>query len=280
MKKLVMLLVALVVTLPIAYAAVDSIYEYLQRVDNNHKIVLGAKAKGGDSFAAIDVAIGIQKHNLNQPDLESVIETEVQSEESKILIGHPCDNSLVPLSCEAWPYNEGEAVIRVVGNDLIIAGSSLEDTRRAAKIIGNYKAYDVLKETLSLIVTGEKFEKIDVVKEKSPDELICGDNICDPGERLCYIDCAKISCFDACKEEGFDKSSCRDKRSNPNVPSCLAEEYNKGLGYCATGKVCCCEKILIEEQKNVESETNEAVKKMSLLQRIVLFVKKLFGLDE
>ncbi len=278
MKKLAILLAALVILSPISYAAVDSIYEYLQRVDEQHKIVLGAKAKGGDSFAAIDVALGIKKYNINRPDLESVIENEVQPKESKILIGHPCDNSLIPISCEEWPYNEGEAVIRVVGNDLIIAGSSLEDTRRAAKIVGNYKAYDILKETLSIIVTGEGFGKIDVTKEKSSDEIICGDNVCEPGERLCYIDCAKISCFDACKEEGFDQSACRDKKSNPNVPSCLGEEYNKGLGYCATGKVCCCEKAI--KEKNREQTITPTPERMSILQRIVLFFKRLFGLDE
>ena len=274
MKRVVQVLVlCLFLSAPITFAAVDSIYEYLQRVDDQHKIVLGAKAKGGDSFAAIDVAIGIKKFNVNAPDLETVIEDEVTPDESKILIGHPCDNGLIPISCEEWPYKQGEAVLRVAGNDLIIAGSSLEDTRRAAKIIAYYKTYPILKESLSIIVTGEKFEKINTTKEKNPADLICGDGICDGGER-CYSDCADITCFDVCQEEGYGESSCRDQKSNPNVVSCLSDEYSKGTGYCATGKVCCCKK---SQKESTQSEVKKVEEQsLSLWQKIILFFKRLF----
>src|SRR3989344_762128 len=159
MKKIALIVIIVCSLLPAANAAADSIYEYLQQVDENTKIVLGAKAKGGDSFAAIDVAIGIKKFNINRPDLETVIETEVKPQETKILIGNPCDNELIPLACDGWSYTEGQAIIRVSGNDLIIAGTTLEDTRRAAKIIAYYKSYEVLKETKSIIVTGQEFNK-------------------------------------------------------------------------------------------------------------------------
>ncbi len=276
MKKLVMPFLLLLLVSPVALAAVDSIYEYLQRVDNGYEIVLGAKAKGGDSLAAIDVAIGIKKYNIRQPDLETVIEDEVSHTEAKIVIGHPCDNSLVPISCEAWPYRKGEAIIRVVGNDLIIAGSSLEDTRRAAKVIGYYKSYDILKETTSLVVTASGFGGINATKGKSSNELICGDSVCEPGERLCFSDCADITCADICQEEGYDEAACRNQKSNPNVPSCLSEEHNKGLGFCATGKVCCCKKVQSEDVLQPPEKTES----ISLWMRLVLFFKRLFSFNE
>lgn len=274
MKKLVILLLLLLLFSPVVFAKIDSIYEYLQRIDKNYKIVLGAKAKGGDSLAAIDIALGIKRYNTNEPDLETVIETEVKKQESKILIGHPCDNGLISLSCEAWPYQKGEAVIRVMGNDLVIAGSTIEDTRRAARVVRYYKSYPVLKEAISIVVTETSFQQINVSKEKTADEIVCGDGICDPGER-CYTDCAEMTCFDACEAEGFAEAACRDQKSNPNVPSCLPEEQNKGLGYCVTGKVCCCKKSVVEEGKLEPQEKPR--QRLSLLQRILLFFKRLFG---
>lgn len=277
MKKLVILFLLLIVCSPIAFAAIDSIYEYLQRIDNGYEIVLGEKAKGGDSLAAIDVAIGVKKYNRNAPDLEAIIETNSSANESKILIGHPCDNSLIPISCENWPYREGEAIIRIIGNDLIIGGSTIDDTRRAAKIIGNYKNYPQLKETLSVVVTGNGFKNLNVTKEKRNEDMECGDGICEPGESWCHADCAKLSCFEVCEEEGYDEAACRDAKSNPNVASCLAEEYDKGKGFCATGKVCCCKKIPTSslEDKSTSDEDSET-DLLSLWQKILLFFKRPF----
>ena len=279
MKKIALIVIIECSLLPAANAAADSIYEYLQQVDENTKIVLGAKAKGGDSFAAIDVAIGLKKFNVNQPDLETVIEDEVIPQQSKILIGNPCDNELMPITCDDWSYSEGQAIIRVSGNDLIIAGTTLEDTRRAAKIIAYYKNYELLKETKSIIVTGKGFQEITATKEKVESEMVCGDSVCDPGER-CYSDCSQETCFDICEEEGYNEASCRDKKSNPSVASCLAEERDKGSGYCATGKVCCCKKIVedkpIEDKRVVEEEKVNAV---ILWQKILLFFKRLFSLE-
>ena len=260
------------------FATIDSIYEYLQRVDKNYKIVLGANASGGYSFAAIDVAIGVKKYNTRSPDLEPVIESKAIAHESKIIIGHPCENSLIPIPCDSWPYRKGEAVIRVQGNDLIIAGSSLEDTRRAAKVIGNYKAYPLLKETQSIVVTGKGLEEFNISKQKTVAEMICGDNVCDHGE-ICFTDCAKMTCFDACEDEGFAEAACRDAKSNPNVPSCLPEEQSKGAGYCATGKVCCCKKttqVFKEKTTEEKQEPSLPQEKKSFWQKIVLLIKKLF----
>src|SRR3989344_985593 len=279
MKKIALIVIVIFSLLPAVNAAADSIYEFLQKVDENTKIVLGAKAKGGDSFAAIDVAIGLKKFNINRPDLETVIETEVMPHESKILIGNSCDNELIPITCDGWSYSEGQAIIRVSGNDLIIAGTTLEDTRRAAKIIAYYKNYEVLKETKSIIVTGRGFKEITATKEKLESEMVCGDSVCDPVER-CYSDCSQETCFDICQQEGYDEAYCRDRKSNPNVASCLSEEQDKGSGYCATGKVCCCKKVVkdkpIEDKRVVEEEKVNAV---ILWQKILLFFKRLFSLE-
>jgi hypothetical protein len=79
--------------------------------------------------------------------------------------------------------------------------------------------------------------------------------MCEPGEgALCFVDCGQLSCFDLCQQEGFDKSACRDKKSNPAVQNCEASEEDRGEGYCAAGKVCCCKKQArnIQPRKNVE----------------------------
>lgn len=282
MKKSVILLVFFCILISSYVAAEMTIYDYLQRVDKQYYIVLGEKGKGGDSLAAMDVAIGIKRYSVSKLDIETVIEGEVNPSVNKILIGHPCSNSLIKLSCEDWPYKKGEAVVRVIGNDLVIAGTTIDDTRRAAKIISNYKKFSPFKESSSVIITGQgspiKTRGAEVKKEKRASELICGDQICDPGENaLCFIDCSNITCFDTCKQEGYAEAFCRDKKSNPSVPSCLTGEIDKGDGYCATGKVCCCSKKEVEEEKEEEKISQKNEEELSFFEAAWLWITNLFN---
>lgn len=54
-----------------------------------------------------------------------------------IVIGGPCANpawkNFSTLTCNAWPYAEGEGTIRVVENAILIAGTTAEDTELLAR---------------------------------------------------------------------------------------------------------------------------------------------------
>mgnify|MGYP000539535691 CR=1 FL=1 len=266
MKKGIMFLITLLILVTTVEATAESIYEYLQKVDQQYFLVLGSNSKGGITLAAIDVATGIKKHNRFNLDLETVIEGEISKEMNKILLGHPCANSWIPLSCKEWPYKKGEAVIMVQGNNLIIAGSTVDDTRKAAKIIADYPKYSILKKESKVVITGKGTRPEEIQKAKSKEEFVCGDLICDPGEsQSCFIDCAELTCFDICQQEGFTNAACRDKKTNPNVPSCLPDELNRGQGYCAKTKVCCCEK---DQGKPPQKETTELPKELSVRQEL------------
>mgnify|MGYP001565082409 FL=1 len=250
-KRVISLFVVMVVLSTIVQATADSIYEYLQSVDENYFLVVGKNGKGGDTLAAIDVAIGLKNNNPSNVDIEPIVEDEVPSGSSKILIGHPCDNTLMQISCTDWPYKSGEALIAVTDNDLVIAGTTVEDTRRAAKVILDYPKYGILRTELKIIVTGKGLfpRTQNIQKAKSAEEFVCGDKICEPGEGvLCFIDCAQLSCFDLCQQEGFSESACRDKKSNPAVANCEESEEDRGDGYCAAEKVCCCKK----QEQNIQ----------------------------
>ena len=85
-----------------------------------------------------------------------------------ILVGGPCANALVEdlfdMTCEGWAYAEGEAVIKLAENGdnvaLLVAGTSGEDTRRAAKALLSYSDYDFSGS--EVIVSGTSLEDINV----------------------------------------------------------------------------------------------------------------------
>jgi len=85
-----------------------------------------------------------------------------------ILVGGPCANALVEdlfdMTCEGWAYAEGEAVIKLAENGdnvaLLVAGTSGEDTRRAAKALLSYSDYDFSGS--EVMVSGTSLEDINV----------------------------------------------------------------------------------------------------------------------
>ncbi len=67
-----------------------------------------------------------------------------------ILVGGPCANDLVEklnfgVTCAGWDLKEGEAVIKLIQNGdkvaMLVAGTEALDTRRAAKVVANWKDY-------------------------------------------------------------------------------------------------------------------------------------------
>ena len=279
MKKEIILFVLILLVPQVNAVIYDSIYEFMNKIDDTIPLVVGLNATSSDSIAATAIVLEI----LQEKDiiLEVTTEDKINPRINKLLIGHPCDNSLVDLDCDEWPYETGESIIKVVGNDLIIAGSIPDDTRRAALIAANYKLFSILKASKFVIVTGNSFDVGSLNVESAKEQFVCGDQICEKGEKYtCYVDCQKISCFDICKSLGFISSSCRPTYPIPNRSSCNNNENEQGEGYCYTGKSCCCSnegkptetKKTVETIKEPKVETVE--KRESIFKKVVSFFLK------
>jgi len=277
MKKTAMALcIALLVLSIPAEAAVDSIYEYLKRVDNNYAVVVGTNGKAAESFAASDIVIGL-KLALNV-DLEPTIESLVSPQENKILVGHPCGNSLIKMKCTEWPYDEGEAIIKIMDNDLVVAGTTPEDTQAAAKVVATFKGFPILKQTKAVLVRTNMLdpEQLELEIPKSEQDFVCGDGICETGEKFfCASDCQQKSCFTQCIVQGLDVAYCRDPTSHPKVPACKGTEISQGTGYCASGKICCCgTEQMIPENESIPLAMPTPEEEPGLLERILAWLKE------
>ena len=90
------------------------------------------------------------------------------SDYNLILVGGPCANSLVEdlfaYTCDGWSFQEGEAVVKLVDNGdkvaMLVAGTTADDTRRAAKAVADYASYDFSGS--EVMVSGTSDTDIDV----------------------------------------------------------------------------------------------------------------------
>ena len=93
------------------------------------------KTAAGESCTVADLTIA----NLLDEDVTT------PSDYNLIVVGGPCANTIASdlfMTCEAWSYGPGEAVIKMVENGdnvaLLVAGTEGTDTRRAAKVLADY----------------------------------------------------------------------------------------------------------------------------------------------
>jgi len=78
---------------------------------------------------------------------KTMVDTEVSdpTKYNLIVVGGPCANplaeSLFGVTCADWPYEEGEALVKMVDNGnkvaMLVAGTTAADTRRAAKAVAS-----------------------------------------------------------------------------------------------------------------------------------------------
>ena len=115
----------------------------------------GERGRASDSLAATDIATAVLKHSEGKVKLTALLASELSGYPNMLLLGHPCQNDAIPLSCKTWPYRPGQAVIQVDGNNLIVAGTLPEDTRFAAKVLADYTAHPELKDQSRMILTRE-----------------------------------------------------------------------------------------------------------------------------
>ncbi len=84
------------------------------------------------------------------------LDNEIKGSESLynlIIVGGPCANDAVTaipgfgLTCAGWSLKPGEGIIKLAANGnkvaLLVAGTEALDTRRAAKVVANYKDYSL-----------------------------------------------------------------------------------------------------------------------------------------
>ncbi len=253
--KWTFLLLIFFAIIPIASAA--TVTNTMENIDDYYYLVLGENSIGGDTISATEIALGLQNHN--NLDVKTVLEDEISSSLPRILIGPPCGSTymkeVLGYTCDLWPYEEGQAIIKVNNNDLVVTGTTPNDRRRAGLILKDYPNYPILAEYSFILVSGTSLEPVnlDLEKAKEEDEFTCGDGICEPGEAfLCFPDCNKQSCFDICQEEGFEGAFCREIPTNPNVLICGDGEVNKGMQYCTSKKSCCCQPKTTEENTPIQ----------------------------
>jgi hypothetical protein len=261
MKRLCLLFIFLVI-LPLASAA--TITSVMEDIDEYYYLVLGDNAVGGDVSAATEIVLGLFKHN--DLDVETVLEGEVSTNLPRILVGPPCGSEYIVevlgYNCDSWPYEEGQALIKVEGNNIIVTGTTANDRRRAGLILREYPNYPILNNHSFILVSGNSLESasLDLEKAKTKNEFVCGDGICEPGEAfLCFPDCNKKTCFTICQDEGFEEAFCRDVPSNPEVNICQDGEKNKGLQYCTSEKSCCCKPKTTEENIPIQAPIQQPV---------------------
>ncbi len=269
--------VILLISVMTVVSAEEDIYHYLEKLDVHHNVVVGLNGTSGDSLAASTIVVWLATEK--KIDLDIVLESQVSARESNILVGHPCGNSLIPLSCKDWSYPQGVGIIRVMGEDLIVSGTTTDDISRAAHVITGYKKdYAFELRDFDFVLVREENGFIVVERAKKDYEFVCGDGFCETGEK-CSSDCEETTCDDLCREKKFGNAACRPLPSNPSVPLCKENEKLQGLGYCATDYVCCCERLTekqpVEEESDVEPPVVE--EKLSLFQRFLRWLKRLFS---
>jgi hypothetical protein len=83
------------------------------------------------------------------------LDTEIAGSEANynlIIVGGPCVNNAIAAvsgfgmaKCEDWTMKAGEGIIKLAANGnkvaMLVAGTTADDTRRAAKVVANYKDY-------------------------------------------------------------------------------------------------------------------------------------------
>ena len=261
MKRLCLLFLFLVI-MPLASAA--TITSVMEDIDEYYYLVMGDNAVGGDVSAATEIVLGLFKHN--DLDVETILEGEVSVNLPRILVGPPCGSEymeeVLGYNCDSWPYEEGQSLIKVDGNNIIVTGTTQNDRRRAGLILREYPNYPILNNYSFILVSGNSLEpaNLDLEKAKTENEFVCGDGICEPGEAfLCFPDCNKKTCFTICQDEGFEEAFCRDVPSNPEVNICQDGEKNKGLQYCTSEKSCCCKPQNTEENIPVQAPIQQPV---------------------
>lgn len=116
-------------------------------------LVVGSNAHAINTLALVDITSGLGNEVI-VPPAASKLDTELLKKPltQMILTGNPCDNKVIdylmgyPRPCNDF-LKEGEGMIKLIKNNglfqLLVMGHTAEEVRVAAKVLGNYKQYNL-----------------------------------------------------------------------------------------------------------------------------------------
>lgn len=256
---------------------------------SNLRIVVGDTAPASDTLAAVDISVGLTGKNI----ITSLVSEITNPEDyNLILIGSSKNNRLIKnyLSgtnlAENWGYSKDEGLIISKPNGdntalLIVTGVSDVAIRYAAKVLANYKDYNLEGDQCLVSVKGETTQEeyiepsIPEQQSESPSCIING--ICEP-------------------EYGEDETNCARDCKNIEIPlqcqGCLKDEacLNFGIRFLdgEVPKYCDIDKQIHQQkssnemcQNNFECDSNlcisNACVSQGLWKRMMSWFARTFG---
>jgi hypothetical protein len=135
LKRLIILFTFLIVLSNFALATESTIHSFISDIKANpsdYTIVIGSLSDNKEIMSATDLASFFSITN-------SRFDNEVTQKNNLILIGSPDVNTLTKSLLGQWSYGEDKALIKVMGNNIVIAGSSTKNTQLGIDLVKNYE---------------------------------------------------------------------------------------------------------------------------------------------
>lgn len=166
-----------IVTTPITTPSDLSNYPnfLIEKGKSNAYFVVGSKSPSTDNLAMTDIAAGLTNSGYTLVDIAK-LDSEINDplHTNLVVIGKSSDNDITNIlfNGAGESLKEGEGMIKLLENNgyvqMIVTGHSPEDTRKVAKVLQNYKKYNL--QGKELIVTGSLTEPI-VTESSKPIEI-------------------------------------------------------------------------------------------------------------
>jgi hypothetical protein len=140
-----------------------------------------------DDGAFLTLYFGLFSDNINKYRIignyirdvdEEITESELESR-NLVIFGGPCANKFwnrySEETCENWPYQPGESIVKVVTNNdhviLLVAGTDKKDTYEIARFLLNHKNYEELNGILYLHKSSAK--RFEPTKKECNKDYVC-----------------------------------------------------------------------------------------------------------
>lgn len=258
MKSLIFLTIFLF-AIPIVYAADLSDYpsDFSDSV-----LIVGDKAPALDVISMTSLALSLQKEFGKS--FENGLASEVSDPLQKTIIslGSPCDNYINEELLENGEcdlnFKEGFAVIQIFENggekQIVIAGSTAEDTRRATNVLVNYENYNLNK------------DKICIFGETADDAIIIN---CDIAEKPVVetadddVDDIFVELFDDEPEDDTDEQDDISADLSDDSDASVPELYDDSDDS-------------VVDSDDTEEQTTIVVKEKNFIQILIEWLKNIF----
>lgn len=214
---LVLLLVILIHTTTVAADLSDYPGPFVSEGKFNAQIIVGNNAPATDVLAASDIAVSLQQ--LVSTPITANLDDEVNNSMHGILIGQPCKNTAMAVILETnvcdIGLNENEGLIKLIEQDgrarLIITGRTAGDTRKAARVLANYRQHRLTGQEVIVVGsldnpdTETPLQPIQIEKTQIIFEVKCqNDDDCNEDEWCLAEQCVNLGCPEGTKAVNHD----------------------------------------------------------------------------